>query len=64
MEKNKNMPTEKEVTFIADILGQEKLLYKKCKVYARITTDTQLAEKLNGLAEQVKNRFLAVYDLV
>ena len=37
MEGNKNMPTEKEIGLIGDLLTMEENLYKKAKLYSKIT---------------------------
>ena len=64
MEKNKNMPTEKEVGLIGDLLTMEENLYKKAKLYSKITMNTKLSEDLKNLAENHKQRFLELYALL
>ena len=56
-----NMLTKKEAEMVADLMICEENAYKKCKLYSRILTDADICEKLRTIAENHRQRFIALY---
>ncbi len=59
-----NMLTTKEVTLVSDLMTIEQTACKKARLYARILTDVNLAEKLNEIADNHEKRFNSLYGLL
>ncbi len=59
-----NMLTTKELTLISDLLIYEESACKKASLYSRILTDDGLAKRCKTLAENHKNRFQALLELL
>ncbi len=61
---DKNMITTKEATLIGDLLTMEESACKKARLYSRILTNRQLAEKMNCIADNHERRFNALLELL
>ena len=60
----KNMLTTKEATLVSDLLTYEETACKKARLYSRILTDKDLAEKMDKIADNHQSRFNALYALL
>ncbi len=61
---SKNMPTEKELTLLTDLLTAEENLYHKYKIYAKITTNVNLMEKLEKLKQSHEQKVRSLFELL
>ncbi len=59
-----NNLTQKEVTFISDLLTQEGRACKKARIYSRTLTDQNLAETMSKIADSHEKRYNALLDLL
>lgn len=59
-----NMLTTKEATLISDLLTLEETACKKARLYARILTDREVAEKFNEIANNHERRFNALFEML
>ncbi len=59
-----NMLTTKEVTLVSDLMTAEESACKKARLYARILTDMELAEKINKIADNHEKRFYCLFALL
>ena len=53
--------SEKELSLLGDLLTDEQLLTKKCKVLAAQTQDTEIKQKFERISEQHQGHFNALY---
>ena len=60
----KNILTTKELTLLGDLLTMEENACKKARLYSRILTDHQLADKLNEIANNHEKRFNSLLELI
>lgn len=56
--------TQKEASFISDLLTYEGQACKKARLYSRTLTDKNLAETMEKLAENHEKRFSALLNLL
>ena len=56
--------TQKEVTFISDLLTYEGRACKKARLYSRTLTDKALAEAMGKIADNHEKRFNALLELL
>lgn len=56
-----NMLTKKEAEMVSDLMLVEENVYKKCTLYSKILTDTDVCEKLKTIAENHRQRFFELY---
>ena len=56
--------TQKEVTFISDLLTHEGRACKKARLYSRTLTDKALAETMGKIADNHEKRFNALLELL
>lgn len=56
--------TQKEVTFISDLLTYEGRACKKARLYSRTLTDEALAETMGKIADNHEKRFNALLELL
>lgn len=59
-----NMLTTKEATLISDLLTMEESACKKARLYARTTTDVNLSQKFNKIADRHQKRFNALFEML
>lgn len=59
-----NNLTEKEVTFVSDLLTSEGRACKKARIYARTLTDKNLAESMSKIADSHQKRYSALLELL
>ena len=53
--------SEKELSFLGDLLADEQLLPKKFKMLASQTQDTEIKQKFERISEQHQGHFNALY---
>ncbi len=54
--------SEKELSIIGDLLGDEELLTKKFKMLAAQTQDTEIKQKYERISEQHQGHYNALYE--
>ncbi len=54
--------SEKELSIIGDLLGDEELLTKKFKMLASQTQDNEIKEKYERISEQHQGHYNALYE--
>lgn len=56
--------TEKEVSYISDLLTYECQACKKARLYSRTLTDVSLAESMQKIADNHEKRFASLLSLL
>ena len=59
-----NNLTQKEASFISDLLTYEGQACKKARLYSRTLTDKTLAETMGKIADNHEKRFNALLELL
>lgn len=61
---SKNMLTTKESQIVGDLLIMEELAIKKSSLFARTLTNQKLTKVLKKLANNHRERFVRLYELL
>lgn len=56
--------TEKELLYIEDLLGAEKLAQKVCECHSKTIEDPELKSHFTSLAEKHKQNLVKLYSLL
>lgn len=59
-----NMLTSKETILLKDLLTYEETACKKARLYSRILTNKELADKMIRIADNHQRRFNKLYELL